>query len=327
MFYAVGPLDVRVNADRVDVREPIARSLSLFDVSWPFDGVQRAVTLDIAVAAASPAALAADPALPVYLETGNLVVERTSSGIRATTRSGTVIRGDFDADGERWSVTLAETSPRQRLLDLDDSLTLALSTGWRRAGWSPLHAAAVVRDGRGVIILAQGGGGKTSTALSLVSRGWFLVGDDKVLVGWDSGRLLVAAVQHWLHLDPESARWLPGLKAVPWDDLEPELGPKRRVQLQAIWPARGVTVAAPATVLVVERPAGARGVAVEEMGSQEVLLALLRQTAIPADPPLAAQIGATMAAVARSSRGWRVAVGHEALSEASAVDALEAVLT
>jgi len=48
-----------------------------------------------------------------------------------------------------------------------------------------LHAGAVERDGRAVIVLAPSGGGKTTTALALLRRGWRLLSDDFAVVGAD----------------------------------------------------------------------------------------------------------------------------------------------
>ncbi|WP_329217987.1 hypothetical protein OG352_17445 [Streptomyces sp. NBC_01485] len=52
-----------------------------------------------------------------------------------------------------------------------------------RAGWSVLHASAVVREGGVVLTFGQKGAGKTTTALALANRyGWGLLANDRVFV-------------------------------------------------------------------------------------------------------------------------------------------------
>ena len=45
-------------------------------------------------------------------------------------------------------------------------------------GVMPVHAAAVARDGRALLLIGRGGRGKTTTALTLAARGWRLIADD-----------------------------------------------------------------------------------------------------------------------------------------------------
>jgi hypothetical protein len=45
-------------------------------------------------------------------------------------------------------------------------------------GIMPIHAAAVARDGRALLLVGAGGRGKTTTALTLATRGWQLIADD-----------------------------------------------------------------------------------------------------------------------------------------------------
>ena len=43
-----------------------------------------------------------------------------------------------------------------------------------------IHASCVVRQGEGVLLLGEPGGGKSSLALRLIGRGFLLVADDRV---------------------------------------------------------------------------------------------------------------------------------------------------
>lgn len=56
-----------------------------------------------------------------------------------------------------------------------------------------LHATAVARGGRCVLIVGPSGSGKSDLALRLIDRGFGLVSDDQVIVRRDRGRLVAAA--------------------------------------------------------------------------------------------------------------------------------------
>lgn len=48
--------------------------------------------------------------------------------------------------------------------------------------WVPIHAAAVAREGRAVVVVGMSGAGKTSIALAAAMTGWDYLGDDAILV-------------------------------------------------------------------------------------------------------------------------------------------------
>lgn len=54
----------------------------------------------------------------------------------------------------------------------------AIATWAAGRGVMPVHAAAVARDGRALLLIGRGGRGKTTTALTLAARGWRLIADD-----------------------------------------------------------------------------------------------------------------------------------------------------
>ena len=55
--------------------------------------------------------------------------------------------------------------------------------------WIPLHAAAVGRAGRFVLVTGKGGAGKTTAALSCAAAGWDYAGDDYVLLNIETGEV------------------------------------------------------------------------------------------------------------------------------------------
>ncbi|OSZ72216.1 RNase adaptor protein RapZ [Sphingomonas sp. IBVSS1] len=56
-----------------------------------------------------------------------------------------------------------------------------------------IHATAVARDGRAVLLLGPAGSGKSDLALRLVAAGWQLVADDRVVLTREGERLLASA--------------------------------------------------------------------------------------------------------------------------------------
>lgn len=319
---AAGPISVSIQAPSGSIAAPFRLALSLYDVAWPFPGELRPADLVIRVAD--------EPIVPAdgrYLDAAWLRVDPTDHGLRATGASGAVIEGRFDERGEWWEATLPlDETPFARQREADELVALLLTTGWRRAGWLPLHAAGVERDGRAVLIVASGGGGKTSLALSLVERGWRCLSDDKVLLGRHGGEDVVVGLQHVLHVDPASAAWFPALHAADWWPLMAEGSRKRRVRLQSIWPGRGATLATPAQILVVQRENGFRGIRADPMAASALVLALARQTVLPNDRALVSSAMAAFARLAAEVRGWAVTVGDQAYARRDSAARLEELI-
>ncbi len=52
----------------------------------------------------------------------------------------------------------------------------------RDTAWTPIHAAAIAKGGRGILLVGQSGAGKTSIAVGCALAGWDYLGDDAVMV-------------------------------------------------------------------------------------------------------------------------------------------------
>ncbi|MBN9788016.1 HprK-related kinase A [Pseudonocardia sp. TMWB2A] len=72
------------------------------------------------------------------------------------------------------------------LLAAEMAMNLQMALGWRRH--MLLHASAVERDGRALIMTGESGSGKSTLAAMLGERGWRLMGDEFTLVAPDSGQ-------------------------------------------------------------------------------------------------------------------------------------------
>jgi HprK-related kinase A len=73
----------------------------------------------------------------------------------------------------------------QALLAAEMAMNLQMALGWRRH--LILHASAVERDGRALIMTGLSGSGKSTLSAMLGQRGWRFMGDEFVLIDPDSG--------------------------------------------------------------------------------------------------------------------------------------------
>jgi len=89
---------------------------------------------------------------------------------------------------------------------------LMLEAQLHRHGFVTLHAAALARDGRAVVLLGPAGAGKTTTAIRLCrEHGCELTGNDVVVVGGRESLSVVAGTAHLRLRHSSIARVLPEL--------------------------------------------------------------------------------------------------------------------
>lgn len=102
-----------------------------------------------------------------------------TSAIRQWVRPSIFITGDHG---------LADAAPMRLshgLLAAEMGMNLQMALGWRRH--LLLHASAVEKDGRALIMTGQSGSGKSTLAAMLGHRGWRFMGDEFVLVDLGTG--------------------------------------------------------------------------------------------------------------------------------------------
>lgn len=99
--------------------------------------------------------------------------------LRRFIRPSVAINGDY---------MLPDAAPlplAQGLLAAEMAMNLQMALGWRRH--LLLHASAVEKDGRALIMTGQSGSGKSTLAAMLGHRGWRFMGDEFVLIDLDKG--------------------------------------------------------------------------------------------------------------------------------------------
>jgi hypothetical protein len=318
---SAGPLRIRFAAPPGPVHDVIAANLALYTVPWPQLNM-RAVELSCTVTDRPEADARGD-----YMVCAQMLVDATTDGLRATTTHGGGIRARFTDAADEWSMSLVpELLSGEFPVDVEDMLSLVLTTGWRRARWVPVHAGGLTDGRRGLLVCAGSGGGKTTFTLAMVRRGWRTLGDDKLLLAMDGPAGHVNAIKHVLNVDPAVARWFPevgDLSAVPqysaWTL-------KRRVALADLWPSAAATEMTASSLLVIERRTDARGVAVAPISTPDAISALLHQSVIPTDPRVARPITRALATLGQRVSAFRVTVGDDAYADHEALTVVEDAL-
>lgn len=166
------------------------------------------------------------------------------------------------------------------------ALHVAIHEALRASGLLPVHAAAVVRDGRAVALAGPSGAGKSTTLLRAVrSGGWAVLAEDLswldpknlVLYGWDSGlRLWPDTIERFA---PDLATRTPctdarGKRFFPWGVVNAPFRPTARLD----------------TILLLTRGDSAD----PPVPSREALKILWEATGVPLVPAVRQQVAAAL---------------------------------
>ena len=170
----------------------------------------------------------------------------------------------------------------------------------------PLHAAALARDGQGLLVVADSGGGKSTVALRLARRGWGLVSDDSVLLAPTGEGVVARRLRRDLFVTAggrdgdDDARGL--------DRLEPR---KRRIDARRELDAPLVAAAAPGAVVFPELVDAADSRL--EPCPPDGALHLLSHHSLVAElePSRAHRHMEVLAALVAQSSSWRLAAGRD----------------
>jgi hypothetical protein len=81
--------------------------------------------------------------------------------------------------------------------------------------YTPVHAAAVARDGRALLLCANSGTGKTCLAYACARRGWTYLGDDATLIERDRPELVAIGYPHQVRFRSSATEIFPELAAFP----------------------------------------------------------------------------------------------------------------
>lgn len=314
--YFAGPLRVCIEAPEPSVHEKLAETLGLYDRPWdgPF--------LDVLLSARSVSEAA--PMLDgAYLRCARMTVDAAGGEYDATTRCGARARSSGTM-APAWSIDVPQAAVAARHLEeLEDLVGLALTAGWRTAGWIPVHAAAVVRDGVCPILCAGSGGGKSTLTAALVRLGWRALGDDKLLLRHDGTTSELRALLHTFNLHPRTSEWFPEVGDLTLLPPYSSWTEKRKFRSAGTWPEASAQRAHPTHVVLVRRDPGAQGVVVRELARAEIFPTLLKQIVIPSDRAVAGDILATVAKTVADIRGIELTIGEEAYRDPACLASFE----
>jgi hypothetical protein len=213
------------------------------------------------------------------------------------------------------------------LTDMESLISLVLTEGWRSAGWVPVHAAAIIRNGICAVMCAESGGGKTSLTAAMIRKGWQTLGDDKLLLRIDGERNPeLRGLVHTFNLHPRTAGWFPEVGDLTALPVYSEWTEKRKVSPESIWPGTTIDCARPTHLLQLIRIPGSSGVQVGEISPAMLLSSLLHQSVVPSEPKSAKQILSTIAATAQQMKGFSVHIGDNVYEEPGALAAVDEAL-
>lgn len=314
-MHACGPLAVHIEADE-DVKNRCVEILNLFTAPWkdPLRTVQVRLSRGVVDQAVSG----------TFLTCGRMVVDASGDEISAATTGGFYAHASLSAEGERWEITIPEIDTVPRAIDFEHSLELTLTTGWRREGWIPVHAAAIEKAGNCALLCAPSCGGKSTLVAGLLRNGWRTLGDDKLLLRVVNGVPELAALVHTLNLHPRTKHWFAELGEL--DSLAPYSAgtEKRRVPIERIAGGASLASGRPTHIFAISRTSEPGGITLIPLPKSEAAGVLLRQIVIPNDPDTARSILQTVMQSASVLNPFRMEIAAGAYSHPDWIHQFEA---
>ncbi len=143
------------------------------------------------------------------------------------------------ADTRKLSYVALKKTDALTPLSVSSVLVPVLREFFATRGWSMLHAAALQTvSGQGVLLMADSGGGKTTTALALLRAGARLLADDLVVLRADAGAVHLHGIPEALNLTPKTMDFFPEAAAAAAAQSEATVLPngKRVLRADAIYP-------------------------------------------------------------------------------------------
>ncbi|MEP0548135.1 MAG: hypothetical protein ABJF88_14460 [Rhodothermales bacterium] len=110
-----------------------------------------------------------------------------------------------------------------------------------------MHAAALARNGRGLVVAAAADSGKSTLTFRLVQSGWDYLSDDTVLLRPSPDGVTVLGLRSHFSLDPEAEELFPGLSRGREASLLKE--EKWAVNVEALYPKQRIDACRPEVLL------------------------------------------------------------------------------
>ncbi|MDQ6825624.1 MAG: hypothetical protein M3Z14_00260 [Candidatus Eremiobacteraeota bacterium] len=301
-----GPLEVDLQSYDEELRARCVEILDLF--SSPWKGPFRKINMTL------KRGISSETVGGTFLNCGRMTVDVGKHEILATTTDGVSARADLHGNVDEWQITVPQTDvTRTMAIDLEHSIELALTTGWRLEGWVPVHAGAVQKNGQCAILCAPSNGGKSTLVASLLRNGWRTLGDDKLLLRQRNGVTDLVALHDVLNLHPETQhRFVGEVYSLPQYSAASE---KRRVPIERIAGGAALQSARPTHIVQIARKQERSGVEMIALAEREAAIILLRQIVVPNDRTIAAAILQTVMKAASTLKPLCMNIGSGAYED------------
>lgn len=245
---------------------------------------------------------------------GRLHVWQTTTGFYLTCGDSALTIDSAQANAKG---SLAVSFWTYRLVEQREFFQLALFLLLRRQGIYLLHTNGVVPPqptaNAGFLLIGDCGAGKTTLTLSLLTAGWFCVGDDQLMLQSEARQPVTAyALRRGFSCTVQTANAFPALAAAqPGPALNRE---KTLLHLDKLYPERFVRSCTPRILLFpqIAHTAVSRLVLLNQT---QTMLALLGQprTGVLADPPTVPGYLDLLKVLVQQARGYQIYLGRDVL--------------
>jgi hypothetical protein len=186
---------------------------------------------------------------------------------------------------------------------------LASTELFRHRGLYTIHAAALEKDGRGILISGNSGRGKTTSSLSLLRSGYRYLSDDQPLIQDAGTHVDVLPFPTKINATQATIEFFPELADVP--DHVPHPGSRKRsFHAEDLYPASIGERCRPAMVLF-PHVADVPHSHLELLSKRRALELLLPQALLVFDPEVARREFQVLAKLARQVNCYRLHFGHD----------------
>jgi hypothetical protein len=179
-------------------------------------------------------------------------------------------------------------------------------------GLYSLHSAALYGDGRGYLISGNSGCGKTTTALSLVSRGFKYVSDDFLLFEEQNGEIIVNSLYRSFNLDQKVAERFP--EVALGETLEIPEGFKISVDISQFFLDSFVPCIRP-DVIIFPRITSNKKSQIYPLNKKDVYARLLKQIILPVDNEVSKKQLTALEKLVKQTTGFELLSGRDIYEE------------
>lgn len=172
--------------------------------------------------------------------------------------------------------------------------------------WAPVHAGAVGRHGKMLLLAGPGGSGKSTAAIACAAAGWDYAGDDFVLV--EPQRGAIEPIYTSARVRPATAEAFPEFVAKTQVGVTHDFGdPRHELRL----PLAGVRiVGGQIAAILLPRRSGAKAPAIRRAGPAETFYAVVEATRLQL-PGFRDNLASKLAALVRSAPSFVVDTGTD----------------